>query len=510
MKYITLCLLLLMVFPLNAQSSHANRVIYYLENESDAAAVLMPNTLQVLQDSTIYGGEHFIKITFTTSAMGHPGFLLPALEDHTAYFLVNQAATEIIFGFCLHYPAFDWDYLRQRHVQTQAVDALAFIHPPRPTEISPIRMGVAAVNHTNSTFNAQFGSTQQVNFRIDDGYDWGSRHGFATILTALSIPPLELIYVQQSDVITRVDTLLRPGTHLFEGGIIQYGNPSLFLRSDAFSFEVAPVDSIYYYPLQQDNEWRFVTYSPYNFRREEITDTITIDDKLYYHIPSYFHGGEAFFRADSLHAYRYYQGSEVLWYDFSIDTGQTYWNNHYQVTLLSKTDTVLYDFWRYEDCHRFYFDDPNSSNDFEEWISPFLGPVKRMLYPANTQYYLLAATLQWTIVGTEPGKPQTPLPVINSAELYQNYPNPFNAATTIRYRLPRQSRVTLEIYNVLGQKIAVLADAVQPAGEHRISWNGRDRSGKTVASGVYLYRLAARDMFDGKSYSAARKLILMK
>lgn len=510
MKHITLCLLLLTTFPLDAQSPHETRVIDYLENESDAAAALMPNTLQVLQDSTIYGGEHFIKITFTTTSMGHPSFLLPALEDHTAYFLVNQAATEIIFGFCLHYPAFDWDYLRQRQVQTQSVDALAFIHPPRPTEISPIRMGVAAVNHTNDIFTAQFGSTQQVNFRIDGGYDWGSRHSFAAILTALSIPPQELIYVPQSDIITRVDTLLRPGIHLFEAGIIQSSNPSLFLRSDTFSFEILPVDSIYYYPLQIGNKWDFITFSPFNFKHESISDTVTINNQLHYRIPSYFHEGEAFFRADSLHVYRYYQGEEVLWHDFSIDTGQTYWNNHYQVNLLSKTDTVVYDFWRYEDCYHFYFDDPNSSNDFAEWISPFIGPVKRLVYPANTQYYLVDATLQWIIVGTDAGKPQTPLSVINSPELYQNYPNPFNAATTIRYRLPRQSRVTLEIYNVLGQKIAVLADGVQPAGEHHVSWEGRDQSGKTVASGVYLYRLAARGMFDGKSYLVAKKLILMK
>lgn len=507
MKYITLCLLLLTVFPLNAQSPHEILVIDYLENESDAAAVLMPNTVQVVQDSTIYGGEHFIKITFTTTSMGHPNFLLPALEDHTAYFLVNQPATEIIFGFCLHYPAFDWDYLRQRHVETEEIDVLGYLHPLLPTEITPIRIGVVGINHSSTPYTIVYPAFPVTKFLIDG--EWKLLGVILPIIYELYFPPQQMILVEGSVTLTRAELALRSGEHALEAGISDPGNYNLFFKSDTFGFEVLPADTLYFYPFWINNEWKFHTV-PSGFPSETITDTLTINNRLYYHIPSYFHEGEAFFRGDSLQVYRYYQGNEVLWYDFSIDTGQTYWNNHYQVTLLSKDDTVGLDYYlEYVDCYHFYFDDPAGNNDFEEWISPYIGPVQRFAHFENKKYYLIKAQLHW-ITGIEPGRQPTPPPLITTPELFQNYPNPFNAATTIRYRLPRQSRVTLEIYNVLGQKIAVLVDAVQQASEHPVSWDGRDRSGKTVASGIYLYRLTIRGMFDGESYSIAKKLILMK
>lgn len=75
--------------------------------------------------------------------------------------------------------------------------------------------------------------------------------------------------------------------------------------------------------------------------------------------------------------------------------------------------------------------------------------------------------------------------------LEQNYPNPFNPSTTIRFALPQESLVKLEIFNVLGQKVATLVNAVRPAGEHTLQWNGVDDSGKLATSSVYLMRLQA-------------------
>jgi flagellar hook assembly protein FlgD len=82
--------------------------------------------------------------------------------------------------------------------------------------------------------------------------------------------------------------------------------------------------------------------------------------------------------------------------------------------------------------------------------------------------------------------------------LSQNYPNPFNPMTTIDYSLPEQSQVTLEVFNVLGQRVKTLADMVQPAGRHRIVWDGKDDQGKDVASGIYFYRLEAGEFTDSK------------
>ena len=70
-----------------------------------------------------------------------------------------------------------------------------------------------------------------------------------------------------------------------------------------------------------------------------------------------------------------------------------------------------------------------------------------------------------------------------------SYPNPFNAATVIAYSLERDTPVTLEVYNVLGQRIATLVNRVESAGDHQITWSGTDGRGVPVASGTYLYRL---------------------
>jgi len=76
-------------------------------------------------------------------------------------------------------------------------------------------------------------------------------------------------------------------------------------------------------------------------------------------------------------------------------------------------------------------------------------------------------------------------------ELYGNYPNPFNAATVIRYSLPVNSYVTLSVYNLLGQRVAVLFNGNQPAGEHSITWDASD-----FPSGIYFARLEVDDQSE--------------
>ena len=79
-----------------------------------------------------------------------------------------------------------------------------------------------------------------------------------------------------------------------------------------------------------------------------------------------------------------------------------------------------------------------------------------------------------------------------SFELSQNFPNPFNPTTTIRFGLPKEAKVTLKIYNILGEEVATLVhDEPKPAGFHVVVWDGRNRSGQPVASGVFVYRLNA-------------------
>jgi hypothetical protein len=73
--------------------------------------------------------------------------------------------------------------------------------------------------------------------------------------------------------------------------------------------------------------------------------------------------------------------------------------------------------------------------------------------------------------------------------LEQNYPNPFNGSTMIRYSLARTARVELLILNTRGQRVRTLVDGTSGPGAHVVTWQGRDDSGREVATGVYLILL---------------------
>jgi hypothetical protein len=83
--------------------------------------------------------------------------------------------------------------------------------------------------------------------------------------------------------------------------------------------------------------------------------------------------------------------------------------------------------------------------------------------------------------------------------LLQNYPNPFNPSTIIRFEVPKSSRIKLTIYNMIGETVKVLSDAIYEAGVYEKSFDARD-----LASGVYIYQLRANDFIMSK------KMVLTK
>ncbi len=89
--------------------------------------------------------------------------------------------------------------------------------------------------------------------------------------------------------------------------------------------------------------------------------------------------------------------------------------------------------------------------------------------------------------------------------LDQNYPNPFNSGTVIRFALPARTEVELELYNLVGQQVATLVRGVRDAGMYAVNWDGRDTSGRDLASGVYIYRLRA-----GTGHVKTRKLLMLR
>jgi hypothetical protein len=96
-----------------------------------------------------------------------------------------------------------------------------------------------------------------------------------------------------------------------------------------------------------------------------------------------------------------------------------------------------------------------------------------------------------------------------SYALYQNYPNPFNPSTTIKFDLPVDSKVTVEVYNLLGQRVRTLVNESRKAGYHFAEWNGTGDAGQQLSSGVYFLRIDALGV-NGKTFGDVRKLMMLK
>ena len=88
--------------------------------------------------------------------------------------------------------------------------------------------------------------------------------------------------------------------------------------------------------------------------------------------------------------------------------------------------------------------------------------------------------------------------------LHNNYPNPFNPVTNIGYDIPELSRVSIDIYNIAGNKVKTLVSKEHQPGRYKVQWNATNESGAPVATGMYIYKIRAKD------FVSVKKLLLMK
>lgn len=172
--------------------------------------------------------------------------------------------------------------------------------------------------------------------------------------------------------------------------------------------------------------------------------------------------------------------------------------------LVLKTDTS----WRYSKDYRDDWIQPDFSesgwkqvNDLgpygaNPWLKRIEGfpqdsPARWVWGEGNLVYY--RASFEMPAGGeNSSGKHNselTQVPIPTSYSLYQNYPNPFNPSTEIRFDVPQESWVAVEVFDLLGRRIRVLIDQQMTAGEHSVVWNGRNRFGDSVTGGIYLVRM---------------------
>ena len=88
--------------------------------------------------------------------------------------------------------------------------------------------------------------------------------------------------------------------------------------------------------------------------------------------------------------------------------------------------------------------------------------------------------------------------------LFQNYPNPFNPTTTIKFDIPEDCNIEIIIYNTMGHKIITLFDQYSLAGSYEVLWDGKDKNGQIISSGIYIYRI------NTDTFHALKKLTFIK
>ncbi len=175
-----------------------------------------------------------------------------------------------------------------------------------------------------------------------------------------------------------------------------------------------------------------------------------------------------------------------LYYSYSLDGGDTWYPN---VRLSQSFNPHLG--WPQQQKMGDYFDMVSDSIGAHlAWAATFGGE--------QNVYY---GRITLPIVGVEQEADGS---APRGFSLEQNFPNPFNSSTVISYKLLVNTKATLRIYNLLGHEVRTLESGQRSAGVHEVSWDGKDHSGKAVASGVYLYRLEAGGAVKTK------KLMLLK
>ena len=149
--------------------------------------------------------------------------------------------------------------------------------------------------------------------------------------------------------------------------------------------------------------------------------------------------------------------------------------------------------------------DPNNGQNLPENPDSFYAHVD---FSDLVHKALLAQRLYDSLLWSPTGVEELAGNVPGDFALSQNFPNPFNTQTRIGYTIPgghvRSVPVSLRIYNILGQSVRTLVDQPQTGGKHEIIWDGKDDSGRDIASGVYFYRLQAAETVE------TRRMVLIR
>jgi len=140
----------------------------------------------------------------------------------------------------------------------------------------------------------------------------------------------------------------------------------------------------------------------------------------------------------------------------------------------------------------------NVSNDDTDMINAAQGDIIKIFSVVDISVYDSVFVSQATVIDfSEEENP-------DRFKIFQNYPNPFNPETYIKYEISKISKVEIEIYNNLGQKIKTILNKIQSPGVYNVIWDGTNEQGIAVSSGIYLY------VIKTEGFSEAKKMVLIR
>ena len=164
----------------------------------------------------------------------------------------------------------------------------------------------------------------------------------------------------------------------------------------------------------------------------------------------------------------------------------------YDVLRIAQFDTSI----TFVSMPPFEFADTSAYIDYDWWGTEpnFVAEVSSNMGETNPNY-TTASFISWAGGPAGIGDVGAEVPIPRAFSLEQNAPNPFNPQTVIAYTVPEDAPGDLElaVYSLRGQRVRTLASGSEPPGRHTVAWNGRDDAGRSLPSGVYLYRLTAGD-----------------
>lgn len=277
-------------------------------------------------------------------------------------------------------------------------------------------------------------------------------------------------------------------------------------------FSIGIVRAQDYYPLEIGNQWFYEYYnydpncfpSPNDVYGDTMSVTVLKDtiiaDKLYFTLDNRDIFGGRIIRTDLNNIYYYDKtdGCDVLFFKLNANITE-HWTaqfggKNYNISLIAVDTTE-------------YFGVPTAILKFQigeyPWhymeLSKEFGPVE--------YYYMPAILIKRNIIGCKLSNNYygyvTSVSYYSKKpykmNIFQNYPNPFNSNTTIKYSLSMPSKVLLQVMNSLGERVAILEDGRQSAGNHEVFWESKD-----LPSGVYYYQ------FKSQHFNLTRKMVLIK